>query len=174
MSNRLVVIANLFLSAAIVAFLFWLIYAFELGESGLTLPWLPAFNAACNATCATLLVLGYLRIRAGDRRGHIALMIGATTASAIFLVGYLVHHTLHGDTRFLGQGWLRPVYFGLLISHILLATITLPMVTTTLSFAALRRFTAHRAISRWTFPCWLYVSVTGVMVFGFLRFLNPA
>ncbi|MDP0498996.1 MAG: DUF420 domain-containing protein [Verrucomicrobiota bacterium JB022] len=174
MGNRAVVVGNIVLSVLIVAFLFWLIYAFELKEATFTLPWLPSFNAACNALSTLLVAAGIQRIYAHDKRGHGYLMAGATAVSGAFLVGYLLHHTLHGDTRYLGTGLLRPLYFVILITHIIMATLTLPLVTTTLSFAALRRFDAHRRIARWTYPCWLYVSITGVVVYVFLRWLNPA
>lgn len=177
MSTRLIVALNLILSAVLVGILTWLIYAFQLfedGESATRLPWLPTFNAACNGTAATLLLAGYIAIRRQAKALHIGFMIAATTASALFLVGYLVHHSLHGDTRFLTEGWLRPLYFLILISHIVLATICLPLVLITLSFAGLGRYQAHRAIARWTFPIWIYVSITGVIVYFFLRHLNTS
>jgi len=174
MGNRSVVALNVALSIGIVAFLFWLIYAFELQDSTLTLPWLPTFNAVCNGLSAIFIALGVARIYQGDKRGHGYMMATATAFSAAFLVGYLLHHTLHGDSHFLTPGPIRYVYFVLLITHIIMAALTLPLVTTTLSFAALRRFASHRRIARWAYPCWLYVSVTGVVVYIFLRWLNHA
>lgn len=170
MSNRAITILNLALSAVIYAGLMWLIYAFEL-KTRLTdgLPWLPHFNAACNALSATAVALGVCFIKRGHTRAHAASMIAATLASAAFLCGYLTHHTLHGDTPFSGTGAIRPIYFTILISHILLAGVALPLILNTLSFAALRRFNSHRRIARWTYPVWLYVSVTGVVVWLFLR-----
>ena len=175
MSNRAIITLNLVLSVAIYAGLMWLIYAFELKERwGGGLPWLPHFNAACNATSATAVALGVWLIKCGRKQAHAAAMIFATLASAAFLVGYLSHHTLHGDTAFSGTGFIRTVYFTILISHIVLSGIALPLILNTLSFAALRRFDAHRRIARWTYPIWLYVSVTGVMIWFFLRVWFPA
>lgn len=174
-STRQVLLGNLLLSAVIYAGLMWLIYAFklEVGDT-LQLPWLPTFNAICNALSASLVVTGIVLIKRGAREGHRWAMLGATTASALFLVGYLTHHTLHGDTRFLTEGWLRSVYFPLLISHIVLAAVALPLILSTLSFAALGRYQVHRRFGRWTYPVWIYVSVTGVLVYVFLRLLNTA
>jgi putative membrane protein len=173
-SNRSVVLANLALSAVIFGGLMALIYAFQLDTTGSgTMPWLPHFNAACNATATVALVTGYLFIRREKRRAHAIAMVGATLASGAFLVGYLTHHTIHGDTRFGGEGWIRAVYFFILITHILLSAVALPLILNTLSFAALRRFTTHRRVARWTFPIWLYVSLTGVAVWFFLRVLEP-
>lgn len=174
MSNRLIVALNIALSVGIYTGLMWLIYLFDLesiSEDELT--WLPHFNAFCNATSATALTIGILFIKKGNRRAHAIAMIGATIASATFLVGYLVHHTVHGDTETTLQGTLRTTYFSLLISHIIFSAIALPLILNTLSFAALRRFDAHRAVARWTYPIWLYVSVTGVLVWYFLRILDP-
>lgn len=174
MSNRAITLFNIALSAVIYAGLMWLIYAFELEERWRDgLPWLPHFNAACNATSATAVALGLWFIRGGKKRAHATAMIAATSASAAFLMGYLAHHTLHGDTPFTGTGTLRMVYFAILISHIILAGVALPLILNTLSFAALRRFDAHRRIARWTYPVWLYVSVTGVVIWFFLRVWFP-
>ena len=174
MSNRLLVSLNVGLSILICLGLMWLIYLFDLESVGADkLGWLPHFNAACNATSATLLTLGIVLIKRGLKRAHAIAMISATAASATFLIGYLVHHTVHGDTPTTLTGILRGVYFAILISHILLSMVALPLVLNTLSFAALRRFEAHRSIARWTYPVWLYVSVTGVLVWFFLRILDP-
>mgnify|MGYP005852564037 CR=1 FL=1 len=175
MSNRSIIILNIALSAGIYAGLMWLIYAFELKERWADgLPWLPHFNAACNATSATAVLIGLCFIRRGRKQVHAAAMIAATLASAAFLVGYLTHHTLHGDTPFNGTGAIRVVYFAILISHIILSGVALPLILNTLSFAALRRFAAHRRIARWTYPVWLYVSVTGVVIWFFLRIWFPS
>lgn len=175
MSTRAITILNIILSVAIYAGLMWLIYAFELKTRWADgLPWLPHFNAACNATSATAVALGVWFIKSGRRQAHIAAMITATLASAAFLVGYLTHHTLHGDTLFTGQGMIRPIYFAILISHIILSGIALPLILNTLTFAALKRFDAHRRIARWTYPIWLYVSVTGVIIWFFLRVWFPS
>ena len=175
MSNRAISILNIALSAVIYAGLMWLIYAFELEQLWADgLPWLPHFNAACNATSATAVLIGLWFISHGRKQAHAAAMIAATLASAAFLVGYLTHHTLHGDTPFNGNGAIRLVYFAILISHIILSAVALPLILNTLTFAALRRFEAHRRIARWTYPVWLYVSVTGVTIWFFLRVWFPA
>jgi putative membrane protein len=173
MTNRAAITAILLFSAAAVAFLFWLIYAVE-GGGGSRWGFLPAANAAFNALSAAAVVTGLYHIRRGNRRAHGLSMGVALGASALFLAGYILHHSLHGDTRFLTQGWLRPTYFLILISHIVLSIAVLPLVLTTVFFAATRRWPSHRALARWTYPVWLYVSVTGVLVFVFLRFLNAA
>jgi putative membrane protein len=100
-------------------------------------------------------------------------MIPAVVCSALFLVSYVIYHSYQGDTKFLGTGWIRPTYFFILISHIILSVVVVPMILSTLFFSATRRFQAHRKIARWTYPIWLYVSITGVTVYLFLRWLNP-
>lgn len=175
MSNRSVIVVNLLLSGALFAFLMWLIYAFQLDTThGERLGWLPSFNAACNAISATAVSIGILCIRRARIRAHTIWMILGTAASALFLVGYLVHHSVSGDTRFQGQGVIRPVYFFILITHIVMAAVALPLILNTLSFAALRRWASHRRVARWTYPVWIYVSVTGVLVWVFLRVLYPS
>lgn len=161
-------------SAAAIALLFWLIYGVETGAGSGNWRFLPATNALFNAISASAVVTGLWHIRRSRKRAHGISMAIALAASALFLAGYILHHTLHGDTRFLTRGWLRPTYFFILISHILLSIAVLPMVLTTAFFAATRRWPAHRAVARWTYPLWLYVSVTGVLVFLFLRFLNAS
>lgn len=175
LSNRAITVLNIALSAVIYAALMWLIYVFEL-KSRLSdgLPWLPHFNAACNAMSATAVGFGIWFIRSGNKQAHAAAMITATLGSAAFLVGYLTHHTIHGDTPFIGTGAIRIAYFAILISHIILSGIALPLILNTLSFAALKRFDAHRHIARWTYPIWLYVSVTGVIIWFFLRVWFPS
>jgi putative membrane protein len=174
MTTRVAIPAILLLSAAAVGFLFWLIYAVDPGHGGSRWAFLPATNAAFNAISAAAVIAGLVQIRRGNRRAHGACMAAALGASALFLAGYILHHSLHGDTRFLTQGWLRPTYFFILISHIILSIAVLPLVLTTVFFAATRRWPSHRALARWTWPVWLYVSITGVLVFVFLRFLDSA
>lgn len=162
--------AILGLSALIAAFLFWLIYFKTPAASDAGwIAALPALNATCNTLCALCLVGGYVNIKRGNRDVHKRFMLGAVAFSAMFLVSYITYHNFHGDTKFLGEGWIRPLYFFVLISHIGLSVIALPMVFSTLFFAGTGRFTSHRKIARWTFPIWLYVSVTGVLVFLLLR-----
>lgn len=157
------------LSLAVFAFLGWLIWLRpETTGHGGADP-LPVFNAACNTLSAVALVAGYRAIRAGDRRRHVVAMLTALACSAAFLVGYVVHHWTAGDTPFHGQGAVRVVYFVILASHVLVTTVTLPMILFTLAHAASGRFVDHKRIARRTLPLWLYVSVTGVLVFAFLR-----
>ncbi len=130
---------------------------------------LPAVNATLNATSAVLLVAGYGCIRRQRKTAHAACMIAAVAVSALFLVSYLTYHTQVGSRHFEGQGWVRPVYFAILISHtILAAVVALWLVPVTLVRAARRRFDRHKAIARWTLPVWLYVSVTGVIIYFML------
>lgn len=164
--------AILIVSALAISALFWLIYGVETGAESSSWAFLPVTNALFNALSATAVVIGLYHIRKGNKRAHGLSMAAALLASTLFLVGYVIHHTVHGDTRFVTEGILRPIYFAILISHILLSIIVLPLVLTTVFLAATRRWSAHRALARWTYPTWLYVSVTGVLVFVFLRFLN--
>lgn len=135
-------------------------------------PWvgkLPAVNASLNGLSTVLLVLAFVAIRRGRVRAHISLMVAALTVSAVFLVCYLVYHALiGGGTPFQGVGLLRVIYFTILISHVVLAAAIVPMILITVSRAIRKRFDAHARIARVTFPIWLYVSVTGVVVYMML------
>ena len=131
--------------------------------------WLPALNAFLNATSASFLVLAYRAIRRRDIVTHARRVLVALGASALFLVSYVVYHSVHGDTRFGGQGLVRPLYFFVLITHVALAAVALPIVLSTLFLSLSGRFSRHRSLARYTFPIWLYVSVTGVLVFAMLR-----
>jgi putative membrane protein len=128
----------------------------------------PAAIALLNGLAALLLVTGFLFIRSRKIRQHRYCMIAAFVCSCFFLAVYLWFHYLFGDIRFGGQGWIRPVYFALLISHVTLAVVIVPLVLITLRRGLASRFERHRAIARWTFPLWLYVSVTGVIVYFLL------
>jgi putative membrane protein len=130
---------------------------------------LPAVNAFLNGTSAVFLVLAYLAVRRRDLATHARHMLTALASSTLFLVSYIVYHSVHGDTKFPGQGAIRPVYFFILISHIVLSAVTLPAVFGSFFFALAGRFPSHRKIARYTLPLWLYVSVTGVLVFALLR-----
>lgn len=126
----------------------------------------PALNASLNGLSAILLACGYTAIRAGRRDVHKAFMVSAVAVSALFLISYVDYHLRVGKAvLFQGQGWIRPVYFTLLISHIVLAAAIVPMILVTLRRAWLERFDKHRIIARWTLPLWFYVSVTGVVVY---------
>lgn len=134
---------------------------------------LPALNATLNAASGILLVLAYLAIRARRVERHRRLMISAASVSAAFLVSYLVYHAQVGSVRFLGQGPARAVYFAILISHTILAAAIVPLVLRTLYLGLKRRDDRHRRIARRTFPLWLYVSVTGVVIYVMLYHLYP-
>ncbi|MBI2495020.1 MAG: DUF420 domain-containing protein [Candidatus Omnitrophica bacterium] len=129
---------------------------------------LPLLNARLNATSAILLLAGWLCIRANKVAAHAGFMLSACVASLLFLISYLIYHAQVGSVRFHGTGWIRPVYFTLLVSHTTLAIAIVPLVLRTIFLAARKRFSEHRAIARWTFPLWLYVSVTGLVVYWML------
>lgn len=129
---------------------------------------LPSINATLNATSAVLLIAGYYYIRQGHQQAHRACMGGAFFVSVLFLVSYLIYHFHTGTTRFSGQGWIRPVYFTLLLSHTILAALVPFLAILTLSRALRQQFDRHRVIARWTLPMWLYVSVTGVVIYWLL------
>lgn len=134
----------------------------------------PAWNAVLNAASGVLLLFGYAMIRRGRILAHKTAMLSAVTCSAIFLVNYVVYHVRHGVIRFTGQGVIRPVYFTILISHTILAIVILPLVIVTVIRALRGRFAQHKKIARRTLPIWLYVSVTGVIVYLLLyQFYAP-
>jgi putative membrane protein len=132
-----------------------------------------ALNASLNGISAILLTVGFLFIVNGKIRQHRACMLSAFGVSTAFLISYVIYHIRVGNVRFLGVGWIRPVYFTLLISHVFLAIVILPMAIITLSRALREKFDAHKRIARWTLPLWLYVSVTGVIVYVMLYHLYP-
>lgn len=137
--------------------------------SALDLSFMPAVNAAWNACSATLLVLAVRAIRRGDVARHRALVLGAFAASVFFLVGYLAYHYVHGDTRYPGTGPLRVLYLIVLASHVLLSIPVVPLCLAAFYYALTGRYETHRKITRRLYPMWLYVSVTGVVVFAWLR-----
>ena len=134
---------------------------------------LPALNAILNAASAACLTAGWLAIRRRRIALHRACMLGAFCVSVLFLVSYVVYHALAGSRPFTGQGWIRPVYFALLISHVVLAAAMVPFVLTTLYRALGADFARHVRLARLTLPVWLYVSVTGVVVYLLLYRLGP-
>lgn len=134
---------------------------------------LPTVNAILNGTSAVLLCTGYLFIRRRRITAHKICMLSAFITSTVFLISYLTLRYFAGFTAFAGQGWIRPVYFTILISHTVLATCILPLALTTLYRAWREQFTKHRWIARWTLPVWFYVSVTGVIVYFMLYRLYP-
>ncbi len=157
-------------SAAALGFLVYLIYGRDTtGTTNGFLAFLPAMNAACNAVTTVFIVLGLSAIGRGDREAHRRRMLSAFATSALFLVGYIVYHAFHGETKFPGRGFIRPVYFSILISHIVLSAVALPMILTSFWFALSGQLVRHVKLARWTYPIWLYVSITGVVVFFILR-----
>lgn len=157
------------ISAAATLFLFWLIYIHPAAASSTQYAFLPALNAVLNGLAAVSLLIGYTFIRAHHIREHRAAMITAFGFSTLFLVSYILHHALHGDVRYPVHAALRSVYLPLLASHIILATVALPLVLVTFFFSLSGRVPQHRKVARWTFPIWLYVSVTGVITYAMLR-----
>jgi uncharacterized membrane protein YozB (DUF420 family) len=129
---------------------------------------LPAVNASLNAISGLLLLLGYILIRARRIAAHRAVMITAFVTSSLFLICYLVYHAQVGSVPFPRQGFVRPLYFTILITHVLLAATVPPLAIVTMSRGLKGRYPQHRRIARWTFPIWMYVSVTGVLVYVLL------
>lgn len=154
----------------ILIFLFWLIYFKPPAEaSGEWYLYLPFANAILNTLTSVFLVMGYRFIKAHRKEAHIKAMLCAVVTSALFLVSYLLYHHFKGDTKFLGEGLVRPIYFFILITHVVLSMVQVPLILTTLWLAFKKRWSSHRKVARITFPIWLYVSVTGVFVFIFLK-----
>lgn len=167
--TRSAVAAILAISAAATVFLFWLIYFHPaLDVTGKELTFLPALNAVLNACAASAIVTGYVFIRSHRIQEHRRAMIAAFAFSTLFLVSYIGNYALHGESHYPGHSLLRTVYLLILVSHILLSMVALPLVLITFFFSLTGRISIHRKVARWTFPIWLYVSVTGVIVFAML------
>jgi putative membrane protein len=129
---------------------------------------LPALNAFLNSTSAILLAFGFWKIRGKHVAAHRLAMLAAFTTSTCFLVSYIAHHVHVGNVRYQGHGWMRTLYFAILITHTILAVVIVPLVLRTLFFGLKGRLVDHRAIARWTLPLWIYVSVTGVVIYEML------
>ncbi len=140
-------------------------------ERGYEVSALPTVNAFLNGTSAVLLTVGYVFIRLKKVTAHKTCMLTAFGVSSLFLISYLIYHYQVGSVLFVGAGWIRPVYFTLLISHIILAACIVPLALMTIYRAWTEQFEKHRKIARWTLPLWLYVSVTGVIVYWMLYHL---
>jgi uncharacterized membrane protein YozB (DUF420 family) len=125
----------------------------------------PAANAVLNATTALLLSLGWVMIRRGRTTAHKTCMLAAFSVSVLFLASYLYYHAHAGVRHFEGTGWIRPVYFAILISHTVLAAVIVPLAVTTVGLGLSARFPRHKRVARWTLPLWLFVSLTGVVVY---------
>ncbi len=132
---------------------------------------LPTVNATLNTISTILLTIGFVMIRRRKTAAHRNCMIAAFVVSGLFLTSYLIYHYHAGSTPFEGTGWIRSIYFAVLIPHIILAALILPLALITLYFALRKRFAKHRRIARWTLPIWLYVSVTGIIVYWMLYHL---
>ena len=126
---------------------------------------LPALNASLNAVAGTFLLSGFLFIKRGARTAHKRCMLGAMTASTLFLISYVIYHLNAGSRPFEGTGTIRIIYFAILITHVILAALILPLAIVTTARGLRGQFVRHRAIARWTFPIWMYVSVTGVAIY---------
>ncbi len=164
-----VVAAIIGVSAAASAFLVWLVYFHAPADASYAhLAFLPALNAVLNALCTVALLFGFYYIWHRRVAHHRNSMFTAFFFSSLFLVSYITNHALHGDAHFHGLGFVRTVYFGLLISHIFLSVVALPLILITFFLSLSGRFPLHRRVARYTFPIWLYVSVTGVIVYAML------
>ena len=173
-SDRSFFVFNAIVSVAALSMLSWLLL-FHGGLQGtsVTLRFLPGVNACLNATAAFLLIAGWVAIKKKRPELHRYFMVAAFAASACFLVGYLAYHAVHGDTKFGGVGAVRSVYLLLLASHVLLSLFIVPLSLTAFWFAWKKEFTRHTRVTRWLHPIWLYVSVTGVIVYLLLSPYYP-
>jgi putative membrane protein len=161
LAKRVIIGLSIFVSLAVAV----LLAVAPRGDAGEGPSLLVTANACLNATAATLLTAGWLTIRARNRVLHRAFMLGAFALSSLFLVLYLIHHAQVGSLPYQGEGWLRVVYFSLLIPHIILAAVIVPMALFTIYRAWTGRFALHRKVARWTLPLWLFVSVSGVAIY---------
>lgn len=172
-SSRFAYSFILILSVLILAFLTWFIYLKP--EASTELAWvsyLPAVNAILNSLSTIFLLAGFYFIKKKNVKAHVFSMSFATATSGLFLVSYLLYHHFQGDTKFVAMGPIRYGYFAILISHVLLSMVQVPLIFITLWNAFTKRYEKHKFWARWTFPIWLYVSITGVVIFIFLKFLN--
>lgn len=160
----------LLISAAAVGFLIWLIY-FKDGSDYRSelITSLPALNALLNSTSAVLLLFGYRAILQRNFARHMKFNLTAFVTSTFFLISYVIYHNFHGSTSFTGEGFIRPIYFFILITHIILSALVMPLILTSFYLAFSGKLNLHRKVSKVTLPVWLYVSVTGVVVFFMLR-----
>jgi len=157
-------------SGLVLIFLFWLIY-FRDGADVIP-AWvynLPAVNATFNSIATILLILGFIQIKKRNFMAHMRYNLAAFVASALFLISYVLYHNFVGHTPFPGEGLIRPVYFFILISHIILSVVVVPLILSSFFFAFAGKFSIHRKVSKFTFPIWIYVSITGVVIFFMLN-----
>ena len=168
MNDRLALSVIAVLSAAVVAAVAVLLMGRAPVVGGLDVSALPKLNAMLNGGSAILLGAGYVFIWRRQIAAHLSCMLSAFGLSILFLISYVVYHFHAGSRPFTGQGWVRPVYFVLLLTHVVLAAVIVPLALTTIWRALSGRFDRHRTIARWTLPIWLYVSVTGVVIYWML------
>jgi putative membrane protein len=170
-SFKKAIILILGLSTAAFLFLIWLIYfkgAVGYGEDSFVAQ-LPALNAFFNSLSTAFLVYGFVCIRRKQYQKHMRSMLAAFVSSTLFLVSYVVYHNFHGHTVFPGEGMIRVIYLSILFSHIVLSALVVPLILSSFYLAFSGRFALHRKVSKFSFPIWLYVSVTGVLIFFMLR-----
>lgn len=160
----------LLISGLALIFLIWLIY-YKGGSnySSNLITSLPVLNALLNSTSTVLLLFGYRAVRKRQYITHMRFNLAAFVTSGLFLISYVIYHNFHGSTPFTGEGLVRPIYFFILISHIILSALVVPMILTSFYLAFSGKIETHRKVSKVTLPVWLYVSVTGVLVFVILR-----
>ncbi len=163
---------NAVVTLTAMSFLVWLVYFHEGNGSASRAASLPLINAILNGTSAVLISVGLWAIKQQRRTLHMRLMLAAFASSALFLVNYIYYHFSQGDTQFPGQGVVRPIYFTVLISHVLLSVVTFPMILTSIYLGLSNRLVAHRRLSKWTWAGWIYVSLTGVMVYLMLHVIS--
>lgn len=163
---------NAVVTLSAMSFLVWVIYFHEGDAAASQGAKLPLINAILNGTSALLISVGLWAIKQKKRKLHMQLMLAAFASSGLFLVNYIYYHFSHGDTHFAGHGIVRPIYFTILISHILLSMVTFPMILTSLYLGLSNRLVAHRRLSKWTWAGWMYVSVTGVSVYFMLHVIR--
>lgn len=168
-SDRAFFLFNALVSSAAVAFIAFILLRDRTAAGGPHLAFMPTVNAVCNGLSALCLVGGYVAIRRRAVHVHRVCMVSAFILSAVFLVGYLAYHFVHGDTTFTGTRPLRAVYFFILITHVVLSITVVPLALTSFYFAFTHAFARHRRLNRVFLPIWLYVSVTGVVIFLLLR-----
>jgi putative membrane protein len=173
MSGSKAIAAILGVSAAVFLFLVWLIYFKPAtGYSSEAIGLLPAVNATLNALSSAFLITAFVAVKQRRYASHIRWVFAAVASSTLFLISYVVYHNFHGDTKFTGQGLVRRIYFFILISHIVLSAVVVPLILTTLYLALAGRLHVHRRVARYTFPIWLYVSITGVLIFAMLKLFS--
>jgi putative membrane protein len=170
MTTKQLIKASIGLSAVLIAALFYLIYGLEgvVSVQG-DYSWLSGLNALLNSVSTVFLILGWIFIIKGYTKSHIASMATALVSSALFLVSYIIYHSIVGDTVYTGEGAIRVLYFSVLISHVVLTFVGLPLILLTVSAALLTRFEMHKKWARFALPIWLYVSVTGVVIYLMLK-----